>query len=180
MLLLLWLIIEGVCGVLVEKRVALFSNNTPTVAWVSNLASQKSLVAEHFVQALALQLKTKKTCPLTTLHIEGKQNAITYVPFRSFGSNMAWHCTSDSTFLTLFNSMFPLLAQKSWTVFRLSYKVVTRMISTLRMQHSELDKWRRLPRIRNHVGNIGAPTPNLWEWTHIYRLPHSCRGCNTS
>jgi hypothetical protein len=49
-LLLLWLVIEGVCGILVEKRVALFSNNTPTVAWVSHLASQKSLVAEHFVQ----------------------------------------------------------------------------------------------------------------------------------
>jgi hypothetical protein len=28
----------------------------------------------------------------------------------------------------------------------------------LLMQHSELDEWCRLPRIRNHVGNIGAPT----------------------
>jgi hypothetical protein len=67
--------------------------------------------------------------------------------------------------------MFPLPAQKSWTVIRPSYKVVMHMISMLRMQHSELDKWRRLPRIRNNIGNIGAPTSNLWGWNHIYTLP---------
>jgi hypothetical protein len=115
-----------------------------------------------------------------TLHIEGKQNAMADVPSQSFGSNLAWHCTSDSTFLTLFISMSPLLAQKTWTVFSLSYKVVTRMISTLRTQHSELDKWRRLSRIGNHKWNTGAPRSSLWEWTHIYRLPCSSRRCNIS
>jgi hypothetical protein len=38
-LLLLWLVIEGVCGVLAEKQVALFSNNMLMVAWVLGLAS---------------------------------------------------------------------------------------------------------------------------------------------
>jgi hypothetical protein len=33
-LLLLWLTMEGVCGNLREKRVTLFSNNSPTVGWV--------------------------------------------------------------------------------------------------------------------------------------------------
>jgi hypothetical protein len=33
-LLLLWLIMESVCGTLREKRVALFSDNSPTVGWV--------------------------------------------------------------------------------------------------------------------------------------------------
>jgi hypothetical protein len=179
-LLLLWLVIEGICGILVEKRVALFSNNMPTVAWVLHLASQKSLAAEHFVQALILQLKTNKTCQLTTLHIEGKQNAIADIPSRSFGSNPAWHCISDSKFLTLLISMFPCPAHKSWTVFHPSYKMVTRMISMLRTQHSELDEWRRLPRIGNHVGNIGNLTSNLWEWNYIYRLPCSSRECNIS
>jgi hypothetical protein len=160
-MLLLWLVIEGVCGVLAEKHVALFSNNMPTVAWVSCLASRKSLVAEHFVQALVLRLKAKKTCPLTTMHIKGKQNAIADVPSWFFGSNPTWHCTSDLTFLTLFSSMFPLPAQKSWSVFCPSYKVVMCVISMLWTQHSELDKWHRLPRIGNNVGNIGAPTSNL-------------------
>jgi hypothetical protein len=69
-MLLLWLVIEGVWGVLVEKQVALFRDNMPMVAWVSHLTSQKSLVAEHFVQALSLRPKAKKSCPLMTLHIE--------------------------------------------------------------------------------------------------------------
>jgi hypothetical protein len=83
-LLLLWLVIEGICGILEEKQVALFSDN---MAWVLHLASQKSLAVENFAQALTLQLKTNKTCPLTTLHVEGKRNAITDVPSWFFGSN---------------------------------------------------------------------------------------------
>jgi hypothetical protein len=104
------------------------------------------------------------------LHIEGKRNAISDVPSQSFGSNPAWHCTSDTKFLTLFNSIFPLPLQNSWTGFHLSSKVIMRVISTLRTWHSDLEEWRRLPKIGNHVGTIGTPTSNLWEWTHIYRL----------
>jgi hypothetical protein len=81
-LLMLWLVIEGVCPSLREKCVTLFSDNSPTVSWVTRLASRKSLVAEHLVQALALWLKTIHVCPLTPLHIEGKQIAIADVPLR--------------------------------------------------------------------------------------------------
>ncbi len=48
--------------------------------------------------------------------------------------------------------------------------MVMRVISTLQMQHSDLEEWRRLVKIGNHVGTIGTPTSNLWEWTHICRL----------
>ncbi len=68
------------CPSLREKRVTLFSDNSPTVSWVTGLASRKSLVAEHLVQALTLRLKTMHVCPLTPLHIEGKLNAIADVP----------------------------------------------------------------------------------------------------
>jgi hypothetical protein len=101
--LLLWLVMEKVCHPRQEKRVALFSDNSPMVSWVTRLASQRSLVAEHLVQALALRLKSSRTCPLTALHS------------RSFGSNPAWHCKADSDFFTLFNSFFPLPLQNSWT-----------------------------------------------------------------
>jgi hypothetical protein len=171
--LILWLVMEAVCQPLQEKRVALFSDNSPAVGWTKRLASRKSIIAEHFVQALALRIKTNKTCPLTTLHIEGKRNSISDVPSRSFGSTPAWHCTSEKSFLTLFNSLFPLPLQNSWTGFRLNSKVVMRVISTLRTQHSDLEGWRRLPKIGNHVGTTGACMSNLWEWTHIYRLPLS-------
>ena len=69
----------------------------------------------------------------------------------------------DESFLTLFNCLFPLPPQNSWTGFRLNSKVVMRVISTLRTQHSDLEGWRRLPKIKNHVGTTGARTSNLWE-----------------
>ena len=33
-LVLLWLMMDHICGPLAEKRIALFSNNSPTVSWV--------------------------------------------------------------------------------------------------------------------------------------------------
>jgi hypothetical protein len=157
--LILWLVIEVVCQPLQKKQVSLFSDNLPTVGWIKRLASCKLLVAEHFVQALALQIKAKKTCPLTTLYIEGKLNWISGVPSRSFGSTPAWHCTSDESFLTLFNLLFPLPTQNSWTGFQLNSKVVMRLISTLWMKNSYLGGWRRLPKIGSHVGTTGAMRP---------------------
>jgi hypothetical protein len=70
-LVLLWIVIEGVCPDLREKRVTLFSDNSLMVSWVTRLASRRSVVAEHLVQVLALCLKTMHACPLTPLHIEG-------------------------------------------------------------------------------------------------------------
>jgi hypothetical protein len=169
--LILWLVMEVVCQPLQKKWVALFSDNSPAVGWTKRLASCKSLVAKHFVQALALWIKTNKTCPLTTLHIEGKLNSISDVPSRSFGSTPVWHCTLGESFLTLFNSLFPLPLQNSWTGFRLNSKVVMHMISTLRTHHSDLEGWHRLPKIGSHLGTTGARTSNLLEWIHIYRLP---------
>ncbi len=130
------------CGPLWEKRIALFSDNPPTIGWVTRLASKQSLVAEHLVQALALQLKTQRACPLMPIHIKGKRNAISDVPSRSFGSNPAWKCGMDADLLTLFNPMFPLPHQNLWTVFHLNCEVVTRVISALRTTHFALDKWR--------------------------------------
>ncbi len=71
------------------KRIALFGDKSPSIGWVARLASKRSLVAENHVQALALHLKIQRACSLTPIHIEGKQNAISNVPSRSFGSNPA-------------------------------------------------------------------------------------------
>jgi hypothetical protein len=130
-LLLLWLTVEGVCGLLQEKRVAIFGDNSPLIGWVTRLASKWSLVAKHLIQALALWLKIQRTCPLTTIHIKGKQNTISDVLFGLFGSNPTWKCATSDELLTLFNPMFPLPNQTSWTVFHLNGEVVTRGQSLL-------------------------------------------------
>jgi hypothetical protein len=79
-LLLLWLTMEGVCGPLQEKRVAMFGDNSPSISWVERVASKQSLVAENLAQALALRLKIQRACPLTTIHIAGRTNTISDVP----------------------------------------------------------------------------------------------------
>ena len=167
-LVLLWLAMEAVCGPLENKRLTLFNDNTPTIGWATKLASKRSMVAEHLVQALALRAKQQKACPFMPIHIEGKCNAIADIPSRSFGSNPAWHCDTDDKLLTLFNSTFPLPFQISWTVFRLSSKAVMRAISALRMQPFVLDDWRRLPSPGKLVGEIGTPTSHLWDSIRIY------------
>jgi hypothetical protein len=48
---------EKVCN-LREGNIALFSNNTPTISWVTHLSSRHSIVAANLVAALALPLKT--------------------------------------------------------------------------------------------------------------------------
>ncbi len=179
-LLLLWLTMEGVCETLHKKWVTLFSNNTPTVGWVSRLASKKSTVAEHLLQALALHLKSHWACPLTPMHIEGKCNAIADVPSHLFGSSPTWHCNTDSVLLMLFNAMFPLPNQLSWTVFHLNCGVVTGVILALQMKPFALDDWRQLPKVGRHVGNIGVPTSNLWEWIHTFSTPPSKHGSAAS
>jgi hypothetical protein len=138
-LVLLWIVIEGVCPDLREKCVTLFSDNSPTVSWVTCLASRRLVVAEHLIQVLALCLKIMHACPLTPLHIEGVQNAIANVPSGSFGSNLAWTCKSDSELLTLFNTRFPFPSKQSWTVYRLNCAMVMHVILALRMQPFILD-----------------------------------------
>jgi hypothetical protein len=100
------------------------------------------LVAEHLIQALALCLKIMHACPLTPMHIKGKQIGIADVPSRSFGSNPAWTCTSDSELLNIFNTLFFLPMQQSWTVYCPNCTVVTCMTSALQMKPFMLDDWR--------------------------------------
>ena len=168
-LLMLWLVMEETCHDLTNAHIALFSDNSPTVHWVQRLAAKHSHIAIQLLRALALRLQLKKASPLTPLHIAGVDNAMTDIPSRSFGSEPKWLCKTDSELLTLFNRTFPLPNQASWTVYRPSSEIATRLISILRMKDFTADEWRRLPTIGRNIGNVGAPTSHLWEWTLTFK-----------
>jgi hypothetical protein len=172
-LLLLWLVMESVCTSLREKRVALFSDNSPTVGWVRRLATRGSMVSAHLIRALALRLKLNGTCPITPLHMAGEENSMTDIPSRSFGSKQKWHCNSNNELLTLFNNLVPIPSQNSWTIFQISYAVGMRVTSVLQMKDSTLEEWQRLPKVGKHAGAVGWPMLHLWEWTLSYRTPRS-------
>ncbi|KAL3793071.1 hypothetical protein HJC23_003079 [Cyclotella cryptica] len=136
-LLLLFLVIEAVAGDLQDKHVALYSDNSPSVHWVQRLAVRSSEAA------------MQKASPLTTLHIAGQSNAMTDVPSRSFGSEAKWHCSSDTAFLTLYNSLFPLPNQNSWNLFRLSCAASFysgRVATSTKSRESHWARWETLVR----------------------------------
>jgi hypothetical protein len=133
---------EHVCGPLVEKKVAIFSDNSPTVSWVQRMACRSSLVAEQLIRVLALRFNIHKVCPITTLHIAGDQNAMTDIPSRSFGSEPKWHFHTDLDLLTFFNKTFSLPQKDSWTVCQPTSAIAMRVISVLRMTPFTLDDWR--------------------------------------
>ena len=156
---------EHVCGTLAEKRVALFSDNSPTVSWVQRMASRSSLVAEQLIRVLALRFNLHKVCPITTLHIAGDQNTMTNIPSRSFGSEPTWHFKMDLGLLTFFNVTFPLPHKNSWTVCKPTSAIAMRVISFLRMTPFTLEDWRQLPVVGKSIGTVGNSTWCLWEWT---------------
>ncbi len=167
-LLILWLVMEDICEI-TNAHVALFSDNSPTVHWVQRLAAKHSPVAMQLICALGLCLQLAHALPLTPLHIAGIDNALTDIPSRSFGSEAKWHCADDNDLLTLFNATFPLPNQASWTVFRLSSAIVTRVTSSLQMKVFTGDDWRKLPPKGRLVGNVGPPTSSLWDWTLTFK-----------
>ncbi len=128
-LVILWLMMEHVCGPLMEKRVSLFSGNSPTVSWVHWMACCLSLIVEQLIQVLALRLNLQRVCPITTLHIAGDQNSMTDIPSCSFGSKQKWHFTNNEILLTFFNSTFQLPHQNSWSVCQPTAAIATRVTS---------------------------------------------------
>ncbi len=169
----MWLMIEHVCSCLVEKRVALFSDNSPTVSWVQRMACRSSLIAEQLIRVLALRINSQQSCPLTTLHIAGNQNTMTDIPLRLFGSEPKWQFRNEHDLLTFFNSSFLLPNKNSWSVCQPTSKIAIRVISILRIVPFNLEDWRRLPAVAKSIGTVGKPTQGLWEWTHIFRTQTS-------
>jgi hypothetical protein len=98
---------------------------------------------------------------------------MTDIPSRSFGSEPKWHCKSHTDLLTLFNNLFPVPSQNSWTLFQISYAVGMQVTSVLQMKDFTLEEWRRLPKVGKHVGAAGRLMLHLWEWTLFYRTPRS-------
>jgi hypothetical protein len=141
-LLLLWLVMEKVCGFKPAPYVALFSDNSLTVHWVRRMAAKGSLVAGQLLRALALRMKVQGVSPLTPLHIEGKCYAMTDIPSCFFGSEPKWFCKSNADLCDLFNKKFPLPTQQSWTVFHVSTDLFTKGLSILRMEVSTMEEWR--------------------------------------
>ena len=160
------------CEVKYGYHVAVFSDNHPTVSWVYQLASKRSVVMLQLLHALALRLKKKGSLPLTPFYISGKHNSMTDILSRSFVSEPKWYCKTDAELLLLFKKNNPLPKKASWTVFQPTKEISMKLLSMLRMEVTTMEDWTRPGKIGKHTGEIGAPSSHLWEWTLSYRIPH--------
>ena len=129
------------CDVKSGDHIAVFKDNQPTVSWVDQLASKRSLVTGHLLCAMALRLKIKDASLLKPFHIAGKQNAMTDIPLRLFVSEPKWHCKTDADLFLLFNKKFPLQNKASWTVFHPTEEIFMKSLSVLWMEVTTMEEW---------------------------------------
>ena len=151
------------------EHVGVCSDNSATVAWQGRGASKRSIVANRLLRILAIRQRVNRTSPLVTRHLAGVRNHLGDIPSRSFGYKAEWHFLNDCDFLAFFNRTFPLPQKNSWTGFRLSDAVVTKVICELLTQESSMEEWRQLPKLGRRYGRSGRPTSDLSEclrtWT---------------
>ena len=168
--LLAFLVLEYVVPALSNRHVAMFCDNSPTIAWVERMALRSgSMIAGQLLMALAIRMKEAGVSPLTPLHIQGRQNGIGDIPSRSFGGTPEWYCKTDIEFLTLFKQHFPLPNKQSWTLFHIPSALSMRVISVLLTKHTGMGEWRRLPKINRSIVQPGEAIAGLWELTLLWR-----------
>jgi hypothetical protein len=94
----------------------------------------------EFNPGFGLMSKTAKSMPPHPYLHRGRTNVIADVPSWSFGSNPAWKCESDNELQTLFNSLFPIPEQNSWTIYLMNCELVSHVTSIMQTQPFELDE----------------------------------------
>ncbi len=175
----LWLMIEHVCTMLREKKVAIFSFNSLTVSWVQQMACRAALLQSNsYVSSLYVSMPDRAV-NLQPFTLRVMKTVWQISPCNLLAGNKKWHFKTDTDLLTFFNLNFLLPSQNSWTVSQPTSTIATRVISTLGITHFTLDKWRRLPIVTQNIWIIGKPIQGLWEWTLIFRTQSSQCACRS-
>ena len=134
----------------------MFSDNTPTVAWANKLSTSSSSIASYLLRALAMRLHMHKANTLT-VHEAGVTNTMVDVTSRS--SCLKAYTSNSTTFLTQFQSQFPLTQDLcGWKEFHLPLKWLSLVMSCLRGKPSPLEQWIRLPNEDKNIGKTGIST----------------------
>jgi hypothetical protein len=157
-MLLHYLVLEHLVQ-LKHVHVAAWCDNTPTVSWTNKLSSSRSMVAGRLTRALALRIHANEASPLISVSIAGVKNRMADVASRTFGRHAVTPDTfdqADAEFLRSFSNAFPL-QDDSWSIFRLSDRLNSRIFSELRGTTSTLGSWLRLTTKGSAIGRM--------EWT---------------
>jgi len=149
-LLLHWLVLEKFTN-LAHMHVAIWCDNTPTVAWATRLLATKAVLAARLLRMLALRMISCRASPLTTLHVPGNLNCMADFASRSFTQ-----CVSTRDFLTEFHNRFKLPQNACWILCQLPSATIGRVFACLSTKTSNLGSWHRHTKRANVIGGIGA------------------------
>ena len=159
-------VLEVVAPSLRHKHIFVHSDNTPSVAWVTKMATKTatSHAAHRLIRGLALRQRMLETAPVSITHVKGTDNALADIASRPIAQ-----LDDDSAFLTHFDSVFPL-QDRFWQRASPPPVQLSNVISTLRGQRLTLQRW--MVQSVPPTGDGGASTAPSVELIHGSGISH--------
>jgi hypothetical protein len=152
-----------------HKSTHIHSDNTPSVAWLTKMATKtaNSDAAHRLVRGLALRQRMLHSAPVSITHVAGSDNNLADIASRAITQ-----LDDDHAFLTHFDTLFPL-QERFWQRASPPPAQLSNVISTLRGQRLTQQRW-TLPS-GPPAGAGGSTTVPIVERIHgcATRLPRS-------
>jgi hypothetical protein len=145
-------VLEATIGLsaMASTQTAIGCDNSPAVAWTARMASRSaSPISYRLLRGLAMRQRHTRSAPPAVFHVAGIQNTMADVASRAVkGVAAHFHLLEKSpgamcpqTFLTIFNSTYPLPQKLPWTNVQPPSALWSNVILTLRGQRLQLRQW---------------------------------------
>jgi hypothetical protein len=151
---------------MVNVQAAMGCDNSPAVSWTTRMATRSaSPISFRLLRGLAMRQRLTKSAPPAIFHVAGVQNILADVASRPVqGVASHFHLLEKTpaamcpdSFLTLYNSHYPLPQKQHWTNVQPPSDLWSSVILTLRGQRLPLRQWTTT--LDQRPGVIGPPTP---------------------
>jgi hypothetical protein len=162
-------------------QIAIGCDNSPAVSWTTRMATRSaSPVSYHLIKGFAMRQRRTRSAPPAVYHVAGTTNKLADVASRQLAGvashfHLLEHAPGSmcpSTFLTLFNSHYPLPQKRPWTNVQPNSALWSNVISTLRGQRLGLRQW--TIKLDERPGPTGLHMPDRADSTRtcdIYPSP---------
>ena len=150
-----------------HRSIGVFSDTTPTVAWITRLCAKNSIIVGHLLRAIALRTYVSKSSPTVTAYKKGSLNTRADNASRWFISSHNTHDLqiNNANFLKIFTRTYPQTIP--WHEFRPSTGLSLKLINVLRGKVSTLASRLRLPKYGGSIGTLGSNTHTTWTKARI-------------
>jgi hypothetical protein len=139
---------------MVGAQIAIGCDNSPAVAWTTRMATRSETpISFRLLRGLAMRQRQTWSAPPAVFHVAGIQNTLADVASRPL-AGVASHfhlletlpsAMCPQTFLTIFDSSYPLPQQRRWHNVQPPSDLWSNAISTLRGQRLGLLQWTTKP-----------------------------------